>query len=630
MSALLLLIASSSVAIGSARLARACFPRDRPARLLAALLLIPAVVVAITLLVGGAFGAYRPGPLTAASLLAGLGLLLLARRAHRWGAHADLGPPGGGDAATALGHRSIERLGIAALALVVVGALAWRLLLALALPTNAFDALAYHLPAIAEWVRSGQVGPTAVTRALCCPWYPSSGEAWAGWTAPFLHGSQLIGLGQLWFAVVLALAAAMLARDWGASAPFSSLAGLLAGGMPIVLAQADTAYVDLTFAGALLAAYAFAVRAARAAEERGSGTDEWRNAAAPALLAGVAIGVAMGTKGTGLVAGPICALVLILLLARRLGRRSLRPLAAAAACALALGTPWYITAWVQTGNPITPYELELGGTTVFEGTQSYRQLTPPPQQLATLREPLRTVRSWAEDLRVATGGFKYSTDQRAGGFGPAFLLLGLPGLLWLVVARRRRDDTVLVVFGVLVLLLVQPYAWWSRFTIVVGALGMVAGARLLQRLPSAVRVACIVALVPLVAIPAAKVGAGDSAIVARYSRGELLRSAPGWIRSRPTTASLLPRFRPLDDAPGPVLVDHRVANRTVGVIVESDLRRRAFVARLTPELLVDEVERTGARTVVLPRAENWPRAQVERIGRIHARTDELLFLRVRR
>ncbi|HEX3224949.1 MAG TPA: hypothetical protein VHQ89_02535, partial [Gaiellaceae bacterium] len=160
----LLVAATAAVALGAAlasRLLRLGSPLDR---LLAALVLAPAQVVLVSIVVGAMLHRFDRWWLFAGVVV--FDVLLVA-------------------AALRLGVRRTPRLAVRAtirelrpwqfvLVVAAAGAVAWRCVLALVLPPFAYDALTYHLTAVASWVQSGRIGPNPY--AACCARYPANAE----------------------------------------------------------------------------------------------------------------------------------------------------------------------------------------------------------------------------------------------------------------------------------------------------------------------------------------------------------------------------------------------------------------------------------------------------------------------
>jgi len=345
-------------------------------------------------------------------------------------------------------------------------ALAWQLLVALVLPPFAYDALTYHLTIVATWLQQGDLDPTPLS--LCCSHYPANAELMFTWPVLFEGSDALVDTVQIGFAVLGSLATAGIARSAGLGAAPSAAAAALFALTPAVLVQAPTNFADVIVAASALAALHALVRfAITGASQR-------------LLVAGLAAGFVLGTKGTGIV-WALVLLVAGLALAGRSwrsarvpGRTTARAVAAFVVAALALGSPWYARNWIQTGNPVHPFAVEAAGVRVFDGPLRVDEvLTVPPAVLGSTW-PEQVVRSWAQDLRFWQLG-SYNYQQRLGGLGPLWPWLALPLLVPLAVVLARRRSPVLLALGcVALVLLVQPYRWWARFTIPLSAIGALA------------------------------------------------------------------------------------------------------------------------------------------------------------
>jgi hypothetical protein len=145
---------------------------------------------------------------------------------------------------------------------------------------------------------------------------------------------------------------------------------------------------------------------------------------------------------------------------------------------VALGSFWYVRAWVEYGSPTYPYRVTVAGVEVFSGIDQPSSLTVPPEQIRKYPGPLRTLASWAHLSR----GYAY--DQRLAGFGPQWLLLELPALvvfaLYCAMRRRLLFFNFVVPFAVIVAL--TPSSWWTRLTVVLVAPGVVALVFLIERI----------------------------------------------------------------------------------------------------------------------------------------------------
>jgi hypothetical protein len=145
---------------------------------------------------------------------------------------------------------------------------------------------------------------------------------------------------------------------------------------PIVLWQASIAYIDVA------QALYVTVAVGAALEFRASRNLRWL------ALCGVLMGLALAVKTLSLV--PFALLGLLL----AVGRAGVRGVGVYALCALAVGSPFYVKTWIQTGNPVYPFAYR-----VFGGKYWSEELSRPysiEQRSFGLNRSLETV---ADDVR---------------------------------------------------------------------------------------------------------------------------------------------------------------------------------------------------------------------------------------
>ena len=452
----LLLVLGCLAALAGGALGARCLRLVAPLeRLLAVLVLAASEIVLVSLAAGVVVHRFdRAGLLTGTAVVD----LVLA------GAVVRLRPPRPAPLAAVLlaTVRSLSAWQRVVVAAAVV-AVAWRVLLVAVLPPFAYDALSYHLPAVASWVQSGRIAPNPY--AFCCGRYPSNAEVLFAWPTVLLGRDTVTDGAQVVALLLGALAVAALARSAGVTRAGALTASALFALTPIVLTQANTDYNDLTAAAFFLASLACSARAR----------------AALVLPAGLAAGLVLGTKPNG-AAFAVLALVPLLALAARGGRRAAATAAAVAVGgALLTGGYWYARNWVEAGNPVAPFAVHVLGVHVFDGPASpHDYLTPAPAGGNPLSE---VAHSWGHDLVFWSRG-DYSYEERSGGLGPLWSWLGWPLLtLASLGAIRRRPDLVLrVLLPAAAAFAFLPYRWWSRFTIYLPALAAVAVVVVLERL----------------------------------------------------------------------------------------------------------------------------------------------------
>ena len=373
------------------------------------------------------------------------------------------------------------------LILVALVALGVQVVFALLLPPYGYDAYTYHLPMVAVWMQSGNIS-TRVPYSTFSNVYPADTELIYTWLALFVHNYSLQTLCQVFYSLAGWLAVAGIGRVVGLRRSLALAAGALYFLTPIVLANSLSSYVDMAFAAMCLVLTFFTLR------------HIYEPRAAHLTLAGLAGGLCIGMKSTGVV---YVALALAILagsyawrwwrpgakLPRKARSRVLSDLATATALfaipTLAFGIYWYARDWVNFGNPVYPYTMSLFGH-VFPGWGSVqevleKQQTPP--QWADLPSWRQALTSWQTDLpeQVTTYGY----DQRLGGFGVQWPLLELPALVLftLYALWKRLDLCFTLVLPTLIVLLLQPASWWSRYMVFIVGPAAVALFFLLQELP---------------------------------------------------------------------------------------------------------------------------------------------------
>jgi hypothetical protein len=295
-----------------------------------------------------------------------------------------------------LPRTSVEWVAAALCALVLVH-LVVRAVLAIRLVPYGFDALSYHLAAVGWLVQDGRLpGPAA---GIVLAGYPLYGELLAAWPAVLLHDDALSRVSQVLTAFLGCVATVGLARALGAHRPASVIAGCVFVLTPALLAQASTAYVDVSAAAFTVATYCFLIR--WVAHPDGGERH--------LLLAGLAGGLAMGTKTTGLLVVLAAAFVVIVVGLRHQPRTVVRVVCAFILPAIVAGGFWYVRNLLTYGNPV--YPLAIAG---LPGAATAGDLLTPAPGPA-LSEPLETIWSWAHDLLPQRS---YTYEQRVAGSAP--------------------------------------------------------------------------------------------------------------------------------------------------------------------------------------------------------------------
>ena len=220
---------------------------------------------------------------------------------------------------------------VAVLGVVVAGGILYAAFVGLATPPNNGDAMAYRLSRAVAWLQQGGIHwiPDAHTeRENEFPW---ASEIPILWTFALLGRDTAATLPQLGALGAVILAVFGSARRLGYSRPASAFAGLLTATLTEVALQSVQTQNDLVVAS-FVAAAAYLVRSIQPAE---------------LALAGVGVGLALGTKFTAFLALPVLMMLAFVGLPR--ARLALAGSVTSAA-ALLLAAPAYVQNVAHTGS----------------------------------------------------------------------------------------------------------------------------------------------------------------------------------------------------------------------------------------------------------------------------------------
>lgn len=174
--------------------------------------------------------------------------------------------------------------------------------------------------------------------------------------------------------------------------------------------------------------------------------------AVPAALAGALMGLAMGVKYPAL---PLFGLLILGFVGanrepgRWRWRLRWRDLLIFAMVAVAVASPWYLRAWLATGNPVHPFFKSWFGSGLDEVLEpSWRPLEPTPWNLAFALVP----------MTLDPGRFDTFSHQ----FGPMFLLF-LPALIG---EKPPRRIVGLAVLGLAFLMVCMTQRQSMRFLLI--------------------------------------------------------------------------------------------------------------------------------------------------------------------
>ena len=478
------LLAGTLLALGTGISVALCLRLSRLERVLAAALLAYTQVVA-TLLVSGPI-LHSFGRITVLLVNLAVTIVVIAVLAQRFGLGDRLRATRQAVRATKVPtpfSHELRYLWVWVLAVVAAAEVVYLSVVAYILPPATWDALTYHLPAVAAWIRADNLVTTPLSVAASAD--PMNGELGFLWIGALTRSDLLVDAAQIPFAILGAVAVMAIGRSVGLSRTSAMVAGFLYFLTPIVLAQATANYVDVVLPGLFLTGFAFLLRALIDLHHGRDATWPGRQTVTLLALAGLGVGLAAGSKGLGLLYAGVAGLLLLgnLIWARRArrvdGGRAARAFLVVVGVLLVSGSFWYIRTWINWGDPIYPARIEIAGMTFGSGPLHLSHLSRLPSDLVGSTPAVRVAKSWLNQFHTV------AYDQRLGGFGLIWPLLEIPALVAftvLLIVRRRWLVIVnfLVPFGLIFLL--TPDKWWSRFTIILLVPGAIALVYVIEQL----------------------------------------------------------------------------------------------------------------------------------------------------
>ncbi|NOT00841.1 MAG: hypothetical protein HOP29_09455 [Phycisphaerales bacterium] len=310
-------------------------------------------------------------------------------------------------------------------------------------PTG-YDGTHYHLPAAIGWMQA-----RAMHLSPGVPHYSSPENGMIGvLLLSYLRLEKLITLVNMPYAAALGCTVYALARATGAGRRGAAAATCVAMSAPMVVFQSVSGYVDVFAAQFYLAALLAVVHAGRAA------TDRQRNGLM--TLAGIACGIALGSRISYLAAAP--PLVVIVVVAARTGfggvRNGALPIVGAVTRfgtgILVCSGFWFARGAIEAGNPFYPLEIKAAGRVLLPGVDPGACF---PERSVGATAAYCAGYPWHESKRG--GGYAYGVDNGTGAACAVFVPVGMLAALWGGVRRRSTDST-------------NAWSWWFAALAIVG------------------------------------------------------------------------------------------------------------------------------------------------------------------
>jgi len=232
----------------------------------------------------------------------------------------------------------------------------WAVLSLRAAPTGDFDSREYHIANLATWLQHHNLWhlPYANLGQITAT-HPGNGEMFGLWLILPSHRDGLDYIGPLAFAVLAVVAVAWIAREvFGAKAAAPAALATMAVLFAPLFATSEiySLETDIPAAAGVLLAIGFILR------HRTDPSWRWT------ILAGVSLGLGVGAKYTALLpAVMVIAVALVICRDRRL-------LVGLIPGLVVFAGPWFLRNLVDTGNPVFPQQVAIGGHILLGGANT--------------------------------------------------------------------------------------------------------------------------------------------------------------------------------------------------------------------------------------------------------------------
>jgi 4-amino-4-deoxy-L-arabinose transferase-like glycosyltransferase len=369
----------------------------------------------------------------------------------------------------------------------------WLVLVAVLVPPVNWDSLAYHLPAVVQWIQFEHIFAPPVGIA----YYPKNVELYFLWVGIFLRDSTLFNISQLPFVPLGMLAVYTIARESGRSRESGVLAALVFFFTPTLVIQSVTNYIDVAFASLTLTLFALCYIY----------FEESR--LTYVVVLGIVGGLIAGAKFTG---GPVAGIGLVavcLTVAQQTRwREYVTHLGIVPGLFVVFGGYWYLRNWAMYGNPLHPIAITVAGVTVFPGggfTVSGLQasnwdgsmIEPIHGSFAETTVLSRAYYSWFERIQI------YGHAAPIGGLGPLWPILGLPSIaLFTYFTSIDKNKRYLLLIGLFLAPLLFIPLYHTRFILYIAGFGAIAIVFVFEKMRVSSQQLLSICLVGLVVITA--------------------------------------------------------------------------------------------------------------------------------
>ena len=360
----------------------------------------------------------------------------------------------------------------------------WMVFLGYLFPSYTWDALWYHLPSVGYVIQSGaiQENPVYSFIDVVINILPKNIELFFIWNTIFLKSDIIADLSQLPFTIAGVFTIYSIAIKLRLKEKYALYSSFLFFFTPIIILQSTANYVDIAVSVLFLVAINFLMYDnPENSFSSEAGLIHLREKRIPILLAGLATGILLGSKGSGpLFVVILSSAIIIQEFIKHFNASKTKPAHRGYFIIMALkpyliyfiapvfliGAYWYIKNLVLYNNPLYTTEISFFNITIFKGLFK-GIIDPAPEVINNLSSLKSLLYVWLEKVEY------YLYDSRLSGFGPIWFILFLPSLVFsLIYAINRKKYSFLFISTILIItFLVYPRNWYTRYVIYIVALG---------------------------------------------------------------------------------------------------------------------------------------------------------------
>lgn len=339
----------------------------------------------------------------------------------------------------------------------------WIIFLGIIFPATDFDGNSYHLTYVGYLIQNHNIFDASTSLGWLTG-YPKGGEFIEAWSVIIAHKDTFADLSQIPFLLLGVYALYEAAVTLGSDKRHARFAALLYAFVPVVLNQLKTTYVDVMLCSLFIAGLAMIIR------RKLSKLD--------LVLIGIIFSLVLSIKSSGLLFIIVFMPLLIWNLYQDRGRAIKKYMQPALLIVgpMTFGLYWYIKNLILYHSPLYPFGYKVGNTTIFPGIDLKKFIDGALTTLTSLPHGSlqRIWFVWTEQKDWFGCMYNYDTDYA--GLGPVWFIVLIPAvIISIYFAVKKRNHLLLAVMATVIgLFIVYPTDYYSRYTMFIVSIGVIA------------------------------------------------------------------------------------------------------------------------------------------------------------